>query len=261
MTDTHTHLYDEPFKGEEDEAVKRAIAAGVHTMVLANVDAASMEPIHRLHEAFPENTKMAIGVHPTELGLNPDAMLDMMEEELRAHRDDYAAVGEVGLDLHWPDSPALAEQQRTFERQLGWGVKFGLPVIIHSRDARDETLESIGRVRQASGKLPVMIFHSFTGTPEDVAEIRKVCDPYFGVNGVVTFKNAPKLREALPLIGTERLVLETDAPYLAPVPHRGERNESAYIPMILDACAKVLDIPPDRLEEVTDRNAALIFNS
>ena len=112
-------------------------------------------------------------------------MLDMMEEELRAHRDDYAAVGEVGLDLHWPDSPALAERQRTFERQLGWGVKYGLPVIIHSRDARDETLESIVRVRQASGKLPVMIFHSFTGTPEDVTEIRKVCDPYFGVNGVV----------------------------------------------------------------------------
>ena len=178
MTDTHTHLYDEPFKGEEEAAVRRAIAAGVPTMVLANVDAASMEPIRRLHEAFPENTKMAIGVHPTELGLNPDAMLDMMEEELRAHRDDYAAVGEVGLDLHWPDSPALAEQQRTFERQLGWGVKYGLPVIIHSRDARDETLESIVRVRQASGKLPVMIFHSFTGTPEDVTEIRKVCDPY-----------------------------------------------------------------------------------
>ena len=183
MTDTHTHLYDEPFKGEEEAAVRRAIAAGVHTMVLANVDAASMEPIRRLHEAFPENTKMAIGVHPTELGLHPDAMLDMMEEELRAHRDDYAAVGEVGLDLHWPDSPALAEQQRTFERQLGWGVKYGLPVIIHSRDARDETLESIVRVRQASGKLPVMIFHSFTGTPEDVTEIRKVCDPYFGVDG------------------------------------------------------------------------------
>ena len=196
MTDTHTHLYDEPFKGEEEAAVRRAIAAGVHTMVLANVDAASMEPIRRLHEAFPENTKMAIGVHPTELGSNPDAMLDMMEEELRAHRDDYAAVGEVGLDLHWPDSPALSAQQRTFERQLGWGVKYGLPVIIHSRDARDQTLESIERVRQALGTLPVMIFHSFTGTPEDVTEIRRVCDPYFGVNGVVTFKNAPKLREA-----------------------------------------------------------------
>lgn len=255
MTDTHTHLYMEDFAGEEAAAVRRAIAAGVTRMVFPNVNASSIEPMKQLHESFPENTAMAMGLHPSDIPENVSEVLDGMERELATGR--YAAIGETGLDLHWPDSPALETQKAVFERQLRWGHEYGLPVIIHCRDARDEALEVIDRLLPE--ERPVMIFHSFTGNTEDVREIRRHCDPFFGINGVATFKNAGDVREAVKEIGPERLVLETDAPYLAPVPHRGTRNESAYIPAVLNVCAAILGTDPAEMENITDSNAADIF--
>lgn len=255
MTDTHTHLYLEDFAGDEEAAVRRALAAGVRRLVFPNVCAATVGPMRRLHEAFPENTVMGIGLHPSEITSDWPEVLSDMEQEMASGK--YSAVGEVGLDLHWPDSPPIETQKEVFLRQLQWGHKYGLSVIIHCRDARDECLETIDSLHQQ--ERPVMIFHSFTGTSEDVEEIRRHCDPYFGVNGVVTFKNAPELRQAVKAIGADRLVLETDSPYLAPVPHRGSRNESAYIPAILNACAAALGLEPAELETVTDRNAEDIF--
>lgn len=260
MTDTHTHLYMQEYSGG-GQAVERAIAAGVSRMVLPNVDVSSIIPMKELHSRYPENTAMCMGIHPTELGDDPSSALDLMERELE--QGGYAAIGEVGIDLHWPDSPTADAQTVAFARQLEWGARYRLPVIIHSRDARDETLAVISAVKESLAtqgrELPPLIFHSFTGTSEDVAAIREVCDPWFGINGVVTFKNAPGLREALPVIGAARMLLETDAPYLAPVPHRGQTNESAFIPLILHKIAEVLAIDAHKLEEITDSNAARLF--
>lgn len=253
MTDTHTHLYMDNYVGEEVAAVRRAMEAGVNRMVFPGVSPETYDAMMSLHTQFPENTRVALGLHPTELGEDYMQVLDDMEKKLAT--GGFAAIGEVGIDLHWDTSTAKA-QKKAFARQLEWAKRYGLPVILHCRDGVDETLEVIS---EAGENLPPLIFHSFTSGVEDVRKIRKVCDPYFGINGVVTFKNAKDLRAALPEIGIEKMVLETDAPYLAPTPHRGERNESAYIPLIRNQVAQTLDISPDEVEKITDNNAEKLF--
>lgn len=262
MTDTHCHLYlAGDFPGDECcDAMTRAIASGVTRMVFPNVDRDSLEPMRRLHEVYPFNSAMAIGIHPTELHGDWEALLDEFEQ--LAASPEFVAIGEVGIDLHFDDNPPLETQRRAFARHLDWAVKYDKPVIIHCRDARDEVLQCIVELRDrlpGNAPLPRLVFHSFTGTPDDVRAIRRVCDPMFGINGVVTFKNAPDLREALHEIGPDRMLLETDAPWLAPVPHRGQRNESAYIPLILNRIAEELKMPADELERITDSNATSLF--
>lgn len=253
MTDTHTHLYMDAFSAEEADAVARAVSAGVSRMVFPGVSPASHEAMMTLHLRFPENTRVAIGLHPTEVGEDWEEVLDGMERHFVS--GDFCAVGEIGIDKHW-DVSGLENQKKAFSRQLGWAVRHHLPVIIHCRDGVDETLEVI---RSVEGELPPLVFHSFTSGVEDVRKIHEVCDPYFGINGVVSFKNAGELREAIPEIGVERILLETDAPYLAPVPHRGTRNESAYIPLILNKVAETLGQPPEHVERITDENADRLF--
>lgn len=253
MTDTHTHLYMEAYSGEESAAVERALQAGVSHLLLPGVDLTSIEPIRRLHSLYPEQTSMGIGLHPTEVDENwREAVAGMVA--VLDREGDYSAIGEVGMDLYHDRSNEQA-QREAFAAQLHIAAGRGLPVLIHCREALHETLDVLRAVKEDRGGLPLMVFHSFTGTIDDVRAIREVCDPYFGINGVVTFKNAPKLREALPEIGAERIVLETDAPYLAPVPHRGTRNESSYIPLILNCIASTLDMPASELERITDNNA------
>ena len=234
----------------------RCHEAGVTHFVLPNVSQESIADVKKLHARFPDCTSMAIGVHPTDLKTegegNWKSLMDLFEKEIS--QGDWVAIGEVGIDLYW-DQSNLAAQQEAFEAQLRLAEKHRLPVIIHSRSAFEETLEVIRKVKPTV----TLIFHSFTGNKEDVKQIREVCDPYFGINGVVTYKNAPELRDALHEIGLERMVLETDAPYLTPVPHRGKRNESSYLTHIRDKIAETLDVPPEKVEEVTDRNAAKIF--
>lgn len=253
MTDTHTHLYMEDFAGDEVGAVERAINAGVTRMVFPGVSPESHEAMMALHKKFPKNTRVAIGLHPTELGDDYEITLVSMERELE--RGGFSAIGEIGIDLHW-DASNVEVQKGAFSRQLELAKRYKLPVIIHCRDGVDETLEVI---RDAGPDVPVLIFHSFTGDISDVRKIREVCDPFFGINGVVTFKNADTLREALPEIGIGRILLETDSPYLAPVPLRGKRNESSYIPIIRDKVAEILGIPPEEVEKITDSNADGIF--
>jgi len=235
-------------------AVKRAIEAGVTRMVFPCVNPASLPEMRRLHEEFPDNTRLALGLHPTDLSENWQEDLDRMERLLPG---DFAAIGEVGIDLYH-DTSARAEQRSAFARQIGWAQQFRLPVIIHCRNGLDDTLEILS---DAGGELPPLIFHSFTGTAEDVRRIRMVCDPWFGINGVVTFKNAPLLREALPEIGLGRILLETDSPWLSPVPKRGQTNESARIPYIRDCIATTLGVTPATVEEITDKTAAWLFFS
>ena len=271
MIDTHTHLYMDAYEGEHDQVVERAISAGVRMMIFPGVAPDSFDAMMELHRKFPNNTRVAAGLHPTEVvdgngtetGIegerrcneNWEKVLDSLEPSVANGL--FSAIGETGIDLYW-DKSTKDIQKQAFARQLSWGAKYDLPVIIHCREGLEETLEVITEAKK-HGELPTMIFHSFTYGPDEVKRIREVCDPYFGINGVVTFKNAASVREALPEIGLNRLVLETDAPYLAPTPYRGKRNESAYVPMILNKIAETLNLPPEEVERVTDLNATKIF--
>ncbi|MDE6445213.1 MAG: TatD family hydrolase [Muribaculaceae bacterium] len=252
MIDTHSHPYLPEFENGGTEAVDRAVAAGVSMIIMPNVDASSVEPMMRLHNACPDHTVMALGLHPTEVGNDWEEVVAEMEGRLR--EGGFVAVGEVGMDLYW-DASRREEQMAAFERQLRLAEELRLPVIIHCREALAETLEVISRVNPS---VP-LVFHSFTGSPSDVDRIREICDPMFGINGVVTFKNAKELRESLPVIGMERVLLETDAPYLAPVPHRGKRNESAFIVHTLKTVADTLGMASSEVERATDNNARSVF--
>lgn len=252
MTDTHTHPYLPEFENGGADMVERALAAGVDHMVFPNVDVATMEPMMELHRRFPQHTSVALGLHPTEVHAGWESIVDGMEAELR--KGGFVAVGEVGIDLYW-DASERQLQIEAFERQLRIADALRLPVIIHCREALEETLTAIGKVKPSV----TLIFHSFTGSPEDVGRIREVCDPMFGINGVVTFKNAALLREAIPAIGIDKILLETDSPYLAPVPHRGKRNESAYVTAVCAKVAETLSLPPADVERITDLNARRVF--
>lgn len=251
----------EQYAGEESAAVQRALDAGVSHMIFPGVDLASIEPIRLLHEQFPDSTSMTIGLHPTEV---QDDWREVVDEMVRIldEKMDYCGIGEVGMDLYH-DQSREQEQRQAFARQLHIAAERNLPVLIHCREALPQTLNVIAEVKEElqaqNRQLPTLVFHSFTGSVEDVKAIRQVCDPLFGINGVVTFKNAPNLREALPEIGLDRMVLETDAPYLAPTPHRGQRNESSYIPLILNCIASCLNLPSDTVETATDANANLLY--
>lgn len=234
------------------EAVRRAIEAGVTRMVFPCVNPDSLSEMRRLHNEFPDNTRLALGLHPTDLSDDWQKDLDRMEQLLPG---DFVAIGEVGIDLYH-DASKRAEQLSAFARQIGWAQRFRLPVIIHCREGLDATLEILSAVE---GELPPLIFHSFTGSIDEVRRIRRVCDTWFGINGVVTFKNAPLLREALPEIGIDRILLETDSPWLSPAPKRGQTNESARITYIRDCIAATLGITPEAVEETTDKNAAELF--
>lgn len=255
MTDTHTHLYMDAYEDGGIGVTRRAIESGVSMMIFPAVDSSTLEAMARLHGEFPGNTAIAIGLHPTELGEDWKGELDRMGKMLEENPSRYIAIGETGIDLYW-EQTRREEQKEAFSLQYDWAKKYDKPLIIHCREGLDDTL---GVISGKEGDRPVMIFHSFTCGAEDVKRIREVCDPYFGINGVVTFKNAPSLREALPEIGLDRIVLETDSPYLAPVPHRGTRNESAFLPAIRDKVAEVLGVLPEEVERITDINAKNIF--
>lgn len=253
MTDTHTHIYDsEAFPEGPEAVVERAMEAGVKRFVLPNVNVESVKPLLTLHHARPECTYVAAGLHPCDA---TDQWRGQLDTIMSAFEDEKpVAIGEIGIDLYW-EKETLDRQKRVFEAQITIARKKGLPLIIHCREALEHTLEILHKF----GKNVPAVFHSFTGSPEQVRAIREAGDYFFGINGVVTFKNAPALRAALPKIGIDRILLETDSPYLAPVPHRGRRNESAYIPDICAKVAEVLNMDMEKVVAITDSNASNFF--
>ncbi|MCM1522468.1 MAG: TatD family hydrolase [Muribaculaceae bacterium] len=253
LFDTHTHLYLEEFGDEGDAAVRRAIDAGVTMMMLPNVDLTTVRPLIEMHHRFPDNTIMAMGLHPTEVGKDSKEALSIIKETLFESPDSYKAVGEIGIDLYW-DASFREQQMQVFEQQCRWALQLDLPVLIHCREGLDETLE----VLEGFETKPRAVFHSFGGTPEDVSRIRNIGDFYFGINGIVTFKNS-KLRETIPVIPSEHLLLETDSPYLAPVPFRGKRNESAYMVNTAEAVATAYGETAEEIAEKTFKNAQKFF--
>lgn len=251
IIDTHTHLYLPEFENPA-ETVNRALDAGVGHLIFPNVDLGTIEPMKKLTAEFPANISMAMGLHPTEVTANWENDIKLIKSELDG-ASKYVAVGEIGIDLYW-DKSFKKEQMDAFRLQSKWAVERNLPVIIHCREGLDEILE----VFDSMERVPQGVFHSFGGTVEDVEKIRRRGDFYFGINGIVTFKNS-KLRETLPNIGAERLLLETDAPYLAPVPHRGKRNESAFIIHTAAYVASTLGMKPDEIAAITTENAIRLF--
>lgn len=249
LFDTHTHLYLPEFDsdGGGDAAVRRAVEAGVEAMLMPNVDLGTIAPLRALQERNPGRIYTAMGLHPTEVGA---AWRDDVAAALDALRPDDRAIGEVGMDLYW-DRTYCDEQMQALELQAQRAVELDLPLVIHCREALDETLEVLRGVRGARG-----VMHSFGGTEEDVDKVRRELgdDWYFGINGIVTFKNC-RVADTLPAITAARLLLETDSPYLAPVPHRGKRNESAYIAHTARRAAEALGIPAAALADTTFDNA------
>lgn len=252
MIDTHTHIYLEEFDEDRDAVVQRALDNGVHHLILPNVDLTTISPMHELHDRYPECTRMAMGFHPTEV--NADWRKSLTEVERWFGERQYVAVGEIGIDLYW-DKTYREEQKRVLDTQLHWASELKLPAIIHCRDGLDTILEAFD---EYVGELPRGVFHSFTGTPEEVQRIRQRGDFYFGINGIVTFKKS-QVPAVLPEIGIDRILLETDSPYLAPVPNRGKRNESANIPHICHCIATHLGMTADEVSQITDTNASHLF--
>ena len=252
MIDTHTHIYLDAFDEDRDAVVCRALDNGVHHLVLPNVDINTIEPMHTLHDKYPHCTSMAMGLHPTEV--NADWREVLKEVESWFTRRHYVAVGEIGVDLYW-DKTYHKEQKIVLDTQLHWAEQMNIPVILHCREGLDLILEVFDEYK---GVLPRGVFHSFCGTPNEVKQIRQRGDFYFGINGIVTFKKS-QIPSVLPEIGIERILLETDSPYLAPMPNRGKRNESAYIPYICRCIASHLGLREEDVSQITDVNAKSLF--
>ena len=252
MIDTHTHIYLEEFGEDRGDVVARALDSGVSHLILPNVDLTTIIPMHNLHDTFPDCTSMAMGFHPTEV--NSDWRKSLAEVEQWFGKRKYVAVGEIGIDLYW-DKTYRDEQKQVLDTQLHWASELGLPVILHCREGLDTILEVFD---EYVGELPQGVFHSFTGTPDEVQRIRRYGDFYFGINGIVTFKKSA-IPATLPEIGIDRILLETDSPYLAPVPNRGKRNESANIPHICRSIATHLGFEEGTVSQLTDENARCLF--
>lgn len=253
IVDTHTHLYLPEFNHDREASVRRALESGVGKMILPNVDESTVASMKELHDSFPECMYMAMGLHPTEVGESYKSDMAFVESEFANRSENYVAVGEIGIDLYW-DKTYLNEQIEVFSKQIDIAINHSLPVIIHCREGLKEVL----RVLADKKKVPQGVFHSFGGTVEDVKAIRSVGDFYFGINGIVTFKNS-QLGNVLPEIGLERLLIETDSPYLSPVPYRGKRNESSYIVHTAQKIANVLNVPFEEVAKATSENAFRLF--
>lgn len=249
--DTHSHLYDEAFAGEEDLAVARALEAGVSKMIVPDIDSATRTGMFALAERHPGTLFPTLGLHPTSVNADWKSETDRMME---FSGKDICAIGEVGIDCYW-SKEFLAEQKEVMRLMLEMAHERSLPVIIHSRDASEPILEILKQCRHLDLR---GVFHAFSGSIETYREIQKLGDWSVGIGGVLTFKKA-SIAETVKQIPLERILLETDSPYLTPAPHRGKRNESAYIPLIAARLAELKEIEIAQVAEQTTQNAEKLF--
>jgi len=252
MIDTHSHIYSEEFDTDHFEIIQRAKSVGIQHIILPNVDSESLPRMLKLESEFPGYCHAAIGLHPTSVNENFEAELKIVENELKSRN--WIAVGEIGIDLYW-DKTYYRQQVIALNQQIEWAIKLNLPVIIHIRDSFDETLQVMAQYQHSGLK---GIFHSFTGTCEQAEKLLEYEGFMLGINGVITFKNSG-LTTTLEKVPLSRLVLETDAPYLTPVPHRGKRNESSYIRLIAEKLSEIYKVPYYQIGNQTTENAMKIF--
>ena len=251
LIDTHTHIYDAEFDLDREETVQRALDAGVGMMLLPNVDASTIAPMLDTHERFPDCTRVMMGLQPEEVKGDYKQVLARMEKELE--KGIFIGVGEVGLDFYW-DATFEKEQLDAFEVQLEWAKQLRLPLSIHCRNAFSFMARLLEK-HQDGGLKGVM--HCFTGTEEE-AKVYLDLGFHLGLGGVTTYKNCA-VKDFLPQIPLDCIVLETDAPYLSPVPHRGKRNEPAFMVATAQKIAEIYQIPLETLAEITTNNTKILF--
>ena len=254
MIDTHSHIYEPEFNADRNEVIVRAKQAGVEYILLPNINAGSIEQMLDLYYQYPNYCFPMLGLHPEDIGEDYRQVLADMEKLLEAPDHPYIAVGEVGLDYYWDKSKAK-EQEETFRVQIEWAIKYHLPLMIHSRSAHRQLVTAISEYK---GEGITGVFHCFGGTTDEALELLQFPDFALGIGGVVTYKNSP-LPETLASVPLERIVLETDSPYLAPVPYRGKRNESSYVAEVLQKVAQIYNVSEKQAESVTNNNARRIF--
>ena len=251
LTDTHTHLYGEAFDGDRDVVIHRAIGKGVERFFIPAIDSTYTKSMLDLERSFPKNIFLMTGLHPTHVKENYLEELSHVEEMLAERK--FYAIGEIGIDLYW-DRTFLKEQQRAFRHQIGLAKKYKLPIVIHGRDSFDEIFEIL---EEEQGTDLFGIFHCFTGNLEQARQAISY-NMKLGIGGVVTFKNG-KLDTFLDQIDIEHIVLETDSPYLAPVPYRGKRNESSYLVQIQEKLSQIYHIKKEDIAEITTANSKEVF--
>jgi len=252
MIDTHSHIYSEDFDADRAEIVQRAKEAGVQHIILPNCDSATLAPMLALEAEYPSYCHAAIGLHPTSVKEDYQNELALVKSELE--RRSFIAVGEIGIDLYW-DKTFLSEQTKAFQQQLDWALEYKLPVIIHVRDSFSETMNALAPYKN---KGLTGVFHSFTGTIEEAQEIIDFGGFKLGINGIVTFKNSG-LAAVVEQIALKHILLETDSPYLTPAPHRGKRNESAYVSLVCKKLAEVYNCSAEQIDTQTTQNALALF--
>ena len=251
ITDTHTHLYSEAFEEDQKEMMQRAIDSGVQRFFVPAIDSTYTERMFQLEKDFPKEVFLMTGLHPTHVKENYKEELAHVEYLLTNRK--FYAVGEIGIDLYW-DATFLKEQQEAFQYQIQLAKKYKLPIVIHCRDAFDEVFEVLEKEK---GEELFGIFHCFTGTKEHAEKAIKY-NMKLGIGGVVTFKNG-KIDQFLAHIPIKHIVLETDAPYLAPTPYRGKRNESSYIVNVLEKVASIYKISTEDAARITTENSKAVF--
>lgn len=251
LTDTHTHLYAEEFDADRKAMINRALDARVKRMFLPNIDCHSIQPMLNLVWEFPDNCFPMMGLHPCSVDEHYEAHLFQIQKWFKKRK--FYGVGEIGLDYYW--SVEFKEQQIiAFKKQVQWAIQYDLPIVIHSRNSTDDV---IALLKEMKHPLLRGIFHCFSGTAEQAQQIVEM-GFYLGIGGVLTFKNAG-LDKAIEDIPLERLVLETDAPYLAPVPYRGKRNESSYTLVVAEKLAELKNTTVEKVAEITTENSVKIF--
>lgn len=251
LTDTHTHLYSEEFSRDRNEVIQRALSVGVKRFFIPAIDSSYVQAMYDLEAKYPENVFLMCGLHPTSTKENYKEELALVEKQLEERK--FYAIGEIGIDLYW-DKTFLREQQDAFKHQIALAKKYKLPIVIHCREAFDEIFEILEE--QKSSDL-FGIFHCFTGS-FDQAQQAISLNFKLGIGGVVTFKNG-KIDQYINQIDSKHIVLETDSPYLAPVPYRGKRNESAYIASVAQKLAELYGISVEEVARITTENSKVVF--
>ncbi len=251
LVDTHTHLYAKAFNGDRDAMIQRAIEQGVEQFFLPNIDGESIEGMLALEAAYPNRCFAMMGLHPCSVKENFKEELATVRQWL--DRRKFCAVGEIGIDLYW-DKTFFEQQKEAFLTQIQWAIEFDIPIVIHSRESTDIIIEML---KKAKDNRLRGIFHCFGGTEE---QAKAIIDLGFllGIGGVLTYKNSG-LGQALQEIDLQHIVLETDAPYLAPVPYRGKRNESAYVRAVAEKLAEVKGVTLEAVAKATTQNAERVF--
>lgn len=251
ITDTHTHLYSNEFDEDRNEMIQRAIDAGVSRFFIPAIDSAYTQSMYNLEKAYPENIFLMMGLHPTHVKDNYLEELQHIEEELTKRK--FVAIGEIGIDLYW-DKTHLPQQQDAFRKQIQLAKHYKLPIVIHCREAFDEIFEILEEEKSSD---LFGIFHCFSGTYEQALQAISY-NMKLGIGGVVTFKNG-KIDQFLNQIDLKLLVLETDSPYLAPVPFRGKRNESSYLVNVVRKLSEIYNLPQEEIAFVTTENSKAVF--